>query len=78
MISGGIKQNTARCWGCPVMSVGSETCKCNEEVAVSNKIRELFTRKRRYYESAIRDGDGRGFDRSRVIQTRRRPAHCRA
>lgn len=42
--------------GCPVMSVGSETCTCSEEAAVGNKIRELFTRKRRYYESAIRDG----------------------
>jgi TetR/AcrR family transcriptional repressor of nem operon len=41
--------------GCPVASVGSETCTCSEESAVGNKIREMFLRKRRYYESAIRD-----------------------
>lgn len=41
--------------GCPVASVGSETCTCSEESAVGNKMREMFLRKRRYYESAIRD-----------------------
>ncbi len=41
--------------GCPVASVGSETCACSEESAVGNKMREMFLRKRKYYESAIRD-----------------------
>lgn len=41
--------------GCPVASVGSETCTCNEESAVGNKMREMFMRKRKYYESAVRD-----------------------
>ena len=50
-----IKQKHGKVLGCPVMSVGSETCTCDEESAVGNKIRELFSRKRRYYESAIRD-----------------------
>jgi len=50
-----IKQKHGKVLGCPVMSVGSETCTCVDEQAVGNKIRELFTRKRRYYESAIRD-----------------------
>src|SRR5688572_17054001 len=50
-----IKRKHGKVLGCPVMSVGSETCTCDEEAAVGNKIRELFARKRRYYESAIRD-----------------------
>ena len=41
--------------GCPVASVGSETCACSEQSAIGNKMREMFLRKRRYYESAIRD-----------------------
>src|SRR5688572_6130854 len=39
--------------GCPVCSVGSEIS--TEELAVCSKIREIMARKRRYYESAIRD-----------------------
>ncbi len=50
-----IKREHGKVLGCPVISVGSETCTCDEESAVGNKIREMFTRKRRYYESAIRD-----------------------
>jgi TetR/AcrR family transcriptional repressor of nem operon len=55
-----IKQKHGKVLGCPVMSVGSETCTCDEETAVGNKIRELFARKRRYYESAIRDALAEG------------------
>ncbi|SDS10205.1 TetR/AcrR family transcriptional regulator [Opitutus sp. GAS368] len=55
-----IKQKHGKVLGCPVMSVGSETCTCDEEAAVGNKIRELFARKRRYYESAIRDALAEG------------------
>ena len=46
--------------GCPVSSVGSETCACSEESAVGNKMREMFLRKRCYYESAIRDAIAQG------------------
>ena len=56
-----IKKKHGKVLGCPVMSVGSETCTCDEESAVGNKIRELFTRKRRYYESAIRDALAEGL-----------------
>lgn len=55
-----IKRKHGKVLGCPVMSVGSETCTCDEESAVGNKIRELFARKRRYYESAIRDALAEG------------------
>lgn len=55
-----IKQKHGKVLGCPVMSVGSETCTCEEEAAVIGKIRELFARKRRYYESAIRDALAEG------------------
>lgn len=39
--------------GCPVCSVGSEVS--TQEVDVSGKVREIVARKRRYFESAIRD-----------------------
>lgn len=55
-----LKRKHGKTLGCPVMSVGSETCTCEEEAAVGNKIRELFARKRRYYESAIRDAIAEG------------------
>jgi len=55
-----IKQKHGKVLGCPVMSVGSETCTCDEEMAVGTKIREMFSRKRRYYESAIRDAIAEG------------------
>jgi len=44
--------------GCPVCSVGSEIS--TQEVDVSAKIREIMSRKRRYYESAIRDAIAEG------------------
>lgn len=56
-----IKQKHGKVLGCPVMSVGSETCTGDDAVIVANKIRELFTRKRRYYESAIRDALAEGL-----------------
>jgi TetR/AcrR family transcriptional regulator, transcriptional repressor for nem operon len=56
-----LKRKHGKTLGCPVMSVGSETCTCEEESAVGAKIRELFTRKRRYYESAIRDALAEGL-----------------
>jgi TetR/AcrR family transcriptional repressor of nem operon len=39
--------------GCPVFSVGCEVS--TQEIDVSAKVREIVSRKRRYYESAIRD-----------------------
>jgi TetR/AcrR family transcriptional repressor of nem operon len=48
-----IKQRTGKVLGCPVCSVGSEIS--TQEVDVSAKIRELFGRKARYVESALRD-----------------------
>lgn len=56
-----IKRKHGKVLGCPVMSVGSETCTGDDAVIVANKIRELFTRKRRYYESAIRDALAEGL-----------------
>lgn len=56
-----IKRKRGKVLGCPVISVGSETCTCSDEQGVSTKIRELFTRKRRYYESAIRDALAEGL-----------------
>lgn len=47
-------QNTGKVLGCPVCSVGSEVS--TQEVDVNGKVREIVARKRRYYESAIRDG----------------------
>lgn len=44
--------------GCPVCSVGSEVSTL--EVDLSAKVREIVSRKRRYYESAIRDAMAEG------------------
>jgi TetR/AcrR family transcriptional repressor of nem operon len=44
--------------GCPVFSVGSEVS--TQEVDVSAKVREILARKRRYFESAIRDAIAEG------------------
>jgi TetR/AcrR family transcriptional regulator, transcriptional repressor for nem operon len=44
--------------GCPVCSVGSEVS--TQEVDVSAVVRDIFSRKRRYYESAIRDAVAQG------------------
>ncbi|MDB6115287.1 MAG: transcriptional regulator, TetR family, partial [Lacunisphaera sp.] len=55
-----IQKKHGKVLGCPVMSVGSETCTCEDEKAVGAKIRELFSRKRKYYESAIREAIANG------------------
>jgi TetR/AcrR family transcriptional regulator, transcriptional repressor for nem operon len=53
-----IHRKTGKVLGCPVCSVGSEIS--TQEVDVSAKIREIMSRKRRYYESAIRDAIAAG------------------
>ncbi len=53
-----IKTKYGKVLGCPVCSVGSEIS--TEEIDVSAKIREIMSRKRRYYESAIRDAIAEG------------------
>jgi TetR/AcrR family transcriptional regulator, transcriptional repressor for nem operon len=51
-------KSTGKVLGCPVWSVGSEVS--TQEVDVSAKVREILSRKRRYYESAIRDAIAEG------------------
>lgn len=53
-----VKTRTGKVLGCPVCSVGSEIS--TQEVDVSAKIREILSRKCRYYESAIRDAVAEG------------------
>jgi TetR/AcrR family transcriptional regulator, transcriptional repressor for nem operon len=48
-----IKKKHGKVLGCPICSVGSEIS--TQEVDVNAKVREVFSRKRRYYESTIRD-----------------------
>jgi len=54
-----VKKKHGKVLGCPVVSMGSETCTCDNEINL--KIRELLGRKRRYYESAIRDAVAEGL-----------------
>ncbi|MBI2511182.1 MAG: TetR/AcrR family transcriptional regulator [Opitutae bacterium] len=54
-----IKQQHGKVLGCPIVSVGSETS--THEADVNVKIREILNRKRRYYESAIRDALAEGL-----------------
>jgi TetR/AcrR family transcriptional regulator, transcriptional repressor for nem operon len=53
-----VKKEHGKVLGCPVCSVGSEVS--TQEVDVSAKIREIFGRKLRYYESTIRDAVAEG------------------
>ncbi len=53
-----VKAEHGKVLGCPVCSVGSEIS--TEEIDVSAKVREIMSRKRRYYESAIRDAIAEG------------------
>lgn len=55
-----VAQERGKVLGCAVCSVGNE-CSCSEEqAAVSTAIREVFAKKRRYYESALRDAIAAG------------------
>lgn len=54
-----LMEKNGKIWGCPVCSMGSEVS--TQEVDVSAKVREIVSRKRRYYESAIRDGMAAGM-----------------
>lgn len=54
-----LKAKYGKVLGCPVCSVGSEVS--TQEIDVSAKIREIMSRKRRYYESAIRDALAEGL-----------------
>lgn len=51
-------KKTGRVLGCPACSVGSEISA--QEAGVNAKAREIISRKRRYYESAIRDAMAAG------------------
>jgi TetR/AcrR family transcriptional repressor of nem operon len=53
-----MKAKSGKVLGCPVCSVGSEVS--TQEIDVSATIREIFARKRRYYESTIRDAVAAG------------------
>ena len=54
-----VKKQHGKVLGCPVVSMGSETSTGDNEINL--KIRELLSRKRRYYESAIRDAVAEGL-----------------
>jgi TetR/AcrR family transcriptional repressor of nem operon len=51
-------KRTGKVLGCPACSVGSEVS--TQEAEVNAKAREIISRKRRYYESAIRDAMAAG------------------
>jgi TetR/AcrR family transcriptional repressor of nem operon len=54
----GIKTRHGKVLGCPVCSVGSEVSTL--EAGVCGVVRDMMSRKRRYYESAIRDAVAQG------------------
>jgi TetR/AcrR family transcriptional repressor of nem operon len=54
------KARTGKVLGCPMCSVGSEVSTHEDERAVSTTIRGIFERKRKYYESTIRDAMAAG------------------
>jgi TetR/AcrR family transcriptional repressor of nem operon len=52
------KARVGRVLGCPACSIGSEVS--TQEIDVNAKVREMLGRKRRYYESVIRDALAEG------------------
>lgn len=52
------KARLGKVLGCPACSIGSEIS--TQEIDVSAKVREILNRKRRYYESVIRDALAEG------------------
>ncbi len=54
-----VKKEHGKVLGCPVFSMGSETS--THEADINGKIREILNRKRRYYESTIRDALAEGL-----------------
>jgi TetR/AcrR family transcriptional repressor of nem operon len=52
------KARVGRVLGCPACSIGSEVS--TQEIDVNAKVREILGRKRRYYESVIRDALAEG------------------
>jgi TetR/AcrR family transcriptional repressor of nem operon len=53
-----IKARLGKVLGCPVCSIGSEVS--TQEAGVTSIVRDMVSRKRRYYESAIRDAVAQG------------------
>jgi TetR/AcrR family transcriptional repressor of nem operon len=53
------KARVGRVLGCPACSIGSEVS--TQEIDVNAKVREILGRKRRYYESVIRDALAEGM-----------------
>ncbi len=54
-----LQVGTGKVLGCPLCSVGSEVS--TQEVKLSEKIRDILARKRRYWESALRDAVAEGL-----------------
>jgi TetR/AcrR family transcriptional repressor of nem operon len=53
-----MKTKSGKVLGCPVCTVGSEVS--TQEVDVTAVVRSMMSRKRKYYESAIRDAVAQG------------------
>jgi TetR/AcrR family transcriptional repressor of nem operon len=54
-----VQKSKGKALGCPICSLGSEVS--TREVDVGEKVREIFARKRKYLESAIRDAMAEGL-----------------
>src|SRR5258708_5280595 len=54
-----LKKKHGKVLGCPICSVGSEITTQDEKLGA--KVREIFSRKKRYYESTIRDAMAEGL-----------------
>lgn len=55
------KAQKGKVLGCPMFSVASEVSTQSDEAKLGGKMRELIGRKRRYFESAIRDAIAEGL-----------------
>lgn len=54
-----LKAKHGKVLGCPLCSLGSEIC--NQDAQIRDKIRDIFSRSMKYWESAIRDAQSEGL-----------------
>ena len=54
-----IKERTGKVLGCPLCSVGSESC--NQDERIREKIQQILARNAKYWETAIRDAQELGL-----------------
>jgi TetR/AcrR family transcriptional repressor of nem operon len=56
-----LKKQCGSVRGCPLFTLGSELCNCNQDVRLHQKVKEILGHYHSYIESAIRDAHAQGL-----------------